>query len=133
MPFRDLDDHAGEWHGQLVRVSRLVARPGRGAALLGALNVVADEATGSERVFVGYHMAPDHRTVVLLQSVWASPEAPRAGANPETPPALQRYGSLVESWSMEYFEDHFDSSRRSAGVAGTQQGSLSALQPVEAR
>jgi hypothetical protein len=113
--FASLEDFTGEWQGRLVRISRLVSRPGAESALLERVRRAATSSTGLERAYVGYHGAPGGRAVVLLLSVWESPERLREAQQPDTPLGFTDYADLVESWTMEYFEEYLDAPHSGGG------------------
>jgi hypothetical protein len=113
MPYRytSLEDHEGQWEGRIVRISRIVSKAGAEAALLAAVKDAALNSPAVERAYVGYHRAPNGRAVVLLKSIWESPEKLRAADNPATPLGFEKYSDLVEQWTMEYFEEYLDAER----------------------
>ncbi|MDP8904512.1 MAG: hypothetical protein M3N29_04245 [Chloroflexota bacterium] len=110
--FRSLNDIAGVWEGRIVRISRIVSKPGAEVALLAAITDAVAHVAGVERAYVGFHQAPGGRAVVLLQSIWESPERLRAAHQPDRPLGFDSYADLVESWTLEYFEEYLDSSSK---------------------
>jgi hypothetical protein len=106
--YRSIDDFEGQWHGRIVRISRIVSKPGLQQELLQAVAEAAKATTGVDRAFVGDHKAPGGRAVVLLMSVWESPDKLRGTENQSLPLGYQGYSHLVESWTMEYFEEYLE-------------------------
>jgi hypothetical protein len=110
--YTSLDDFEGQWRGRIVRISRIVSKPSLQQELLAAVTEATNAATGVDRAFVGNHKAPGGRAVVLLMSVWESPDKLRGTENQSVPLGYDRYSHLVESWTMEYFEEYLDTAGR---------------------
>ncbi|MDP8904383.1 MAG: hypothetical protein M3N29_03555 [Chloroflexota bacterium] len=103
-------------HGRIVRVSRLVSKPGQQHALVEAVERAARQAVGPESVFVGFHFAGD-RSVVSIITQWQGPDALRSTDNARAPLLFETYSNLVDSWSWEYFQELVET-RKTAARSG---------------
>ena len=95
----------------VMRITRLVSRPHQGAELADRCAAIAErEARLHPAAFVvhqGRRLLQGGRTEVVSVTTWSDLRVVREhlpAGSPESPPFLDEYADLIESWSVEMFE-----------------------------